>query len=173
MGRAIRRCSSTFILRRESLGNRIGPSRSNFVSAEIEWRAIFLRVPEGAARLLDLGMGLGSQNLAGAFWRSMMKAKQKLRVRGWYLVGGLAALVLVSLALTSGGALARIPGGGTERPSTPSAPHAAFTPGNLVIYRVGIAGTGVLTNTGNPVFLDEYTTSGALVQSIPVPTVTS
>ena len=49
---------------------------------------------------------------------------------------------------------------------------AAFTPGNFVIYRVG-TGTGVLTNTGNPVFLDEYTPAGVLVQSIPMPTAPS
>ena len=34
---------------------------------------------------------------------------------------------------------------------------ANFTPGNLVIYRKG-DGTSALTNCGNPVFLDEYTT---------------
>src|SRR4051794_34133122 len=46
----------------------------------------------------------------------------------------------------------------------------AFLPGDLVIYRVG-DGTHALANTGNAVFLDEYTTSGTLVQSVPVPTV--
>src|SRR6516165_1575326 len=46
---------------------------------------------------------------------------------------------------------------------------APFTPGNLVIYRVG-TGTGSLINTGNPVFLDEYTPGGVLVQSIALPT---
>jgi uncharacterized repeat protein (TIGR01451 family) len=51
----------------------------------------------------------------------------------------------------------------------PSLSAAAFTPGNLVIYRVG-NGSGSLVNTGNPVFLDEYTPAGALVQSIPLPT---
>ncbi|APV50804.1 hypothetical protein BWI17_14575 [Betaproteobacteria bacterium GR16-43] len=49
---------------------------------------------------------------------------------------------------------------------------APFTQGNLVIYRVG-SGTGSLVNTGNPVFLDEYTPAGALVQSIPMPTTAS
>jgi hypothetical protein len=44
--------------------------------------------------------------------------------------------------------------------------------GNLVIYRIG-DGTGSLLNTGNAVFLDEYSPSGTLVQSIPLPTVTS
>src|SRR5262245_43719495 len=46
---------------------------------------------------------------------------------------------------------------------------APFTPGNLVVYRVG-DGAGTLVNTGNAVFLDEYTTAGALVQSIALPT---
>jgi uncharacterized repeat protein (TIGR01451 family) len=46
---------------------------------------------------------------------------------------------------------------------------APFTPGNVVIYRVG-TGTGSLVNTGNAVFLDEYTTGGTLVQSVPLPT---
>jgi hypothetical protein len=47
-----------------------------------------------------------------------------------------------------------------------------FTAGDLVIYRVG-DGTGSLANTGNAVFLDEYTTSGTLVQSIAMPTTAS
>src|SRR5690242_16473910 len=46
---------------------------------------------------------------------------------------------------------------------------AAFTPGNLVIYRVGSTGTP-LVNTGSPVFLDEYTPTGTLVQSVAMPT---
>lgn len=48
------------------------------------------------------------------------------------------------------------------------APAAPITPGNLVIYRAG-SGTNTLGNTGNNVFLDEYTTSGVLVQSIAMP----
>ncbi len=48
----------------------------------------------------------------------------------------------------------------------------AFTPGNLVVYRVG-NGTGSLVNTGNPVFLDEYTTAGVLVRSLAMPTTAS
>ena len=49
---------------------------------------------------------------------------------------------------------------------------AIFTPGNLVVYRVG-SGTGNEVNSGNPVFLDEYTTAGAFVQSIALPTTKS
>lgn len=53
---------------------------------------------------------------------------------------------------------------------TASVPCAAapITPGNLVIFRVG-SGTNVLSSTtGNDVILDERTTAGVLVQSIPI-----
>jgi len=46
---------------------------------------------------------------------------------------------------------------------------APFTPGNLVVYRVG-DGSAVLTNAATAVFLDEYTPAGALVQSVAMPT---
>src|SRR6516165_2476638 len=49
---------------------------------------------------------------------------------------------------------------------------AAFTPGDLVVYRVG-TGADPLVSTGNAVFLDEYTPSGTLVQSIALPTTNS
>jgi hypothetical protein len=45
-----------------------------------------------------------------------------------------------------------------------------FTPGNLAVYRVG-TGAGSLVNTGNPVFIDEYTPAGTLVQSLALPSV--
>ncbi|MGA2441523.1 MAG: PEP-CTERM sorting domain-containing protein [Tepidisphaeraceae bacterium] len=45
-----------------------------------------------------------------------------------------------------------------------------ITLGDLVIYRVGDGSATPLASTGNPVFLDEYTTTGTLVQSIPMPT---
>lgn len=44
----------------------------------------------------------------------------------------------------------------------------AITAGNLVIYRVG-TGAAALGSTATSVFLDEYTTSGTLVQSIALP----
>src|SRR6478672_3541108 len=44
-----------------------------------------------------------------------------------------------------------------------------FTLGNLVVYRVG-DGIASLGSAATAVFLDEYTTAGALVQSIPMPT---
>ncbi len=47
-----------------------------------------------------------------------------------------------------------------------------FIPGDLVVYRVG-DGSALLANSGAAVFLDEYTPSGTLVQSIALPTVAS
>ncbi len=44
-----------------------------------------------------------------------------------------------------------------------------FAPGNLVVLRVG-NGVDSLVSSGNPVFLDEYTPAGALVQSVALPT---
>jgi hypothetical protein len=46
---------------------------------------------------------------------------------------------------------------------------APFSPGNLIIYRVG-TGTGGLLTSAAAVFLDEYSPAGSLVQSIPLPT---
>jgi hypothetical protein len=51
-----------------------------------------------------------------------------------------------------------------------SASHAGtFTPGNLAIYRVG-DGQTYSNGAAAPVFVDEYTPTGTLVQSIPMPT---
>lgn len=49
---------------------------------------------------------------------------------------------------------------------------APFTPGNMVVYRVG-DGSAVLTTGAARVFLDEYTLEGNLVQSIAMPTLAS
>ncbi len=49
---------------------------------------------------------------------------------------------------------------------------SSFTAGNLVVLRVG-DGSAALTSAATPVFLDEYTTGGTLVQSIPLPTTAS
>jgi hypothetical protein len=43
-----------------------------------------------------------------------------------------------------------------------------FTAGNIVVYRVG-DGAQALSNNGNPVFLDEYTPAGGLVQAVAIP----
>ena len=52
-----------------------------------------------------------------------------------------------------------------------AADAAAFTPGNIVAMRNG-DGSASLTSAATAGFLDEYTTGGALVQSIPLPTAT-
>ena len=49
---------------------------------------------------------------------------------------------------------------------------AALKAGDVVIYRVG-TGSGALSSSAFPVFLDEYEPSGKLVQSIALPTSTS
>ena len=49
---------------------------------------------------------------------------------------------------------------------------ASFTPGNLVVYRVG-DGAAALNSNATAVFLDEYTPAGVLVQSIALPTTVS
>jgi beta-lactamase superfamily II metal-dependent hydrolase len=49
---------------------------------------------------------------------------------------------------------------------------ASFTAGNIVVYRVG-DGSTALSGAAAPVFVDEYTTAGALVQSVTLPTVGS
>ncbi|MBV9069810.1 MAG: lamin tail domain-containing protein [Acidobacteria bacterium] len=46
---------------------------------------------------------------------------------------------------------------------------ASFTPGNIVVYRIG-TGAAAITAAAQAVFLDEYTPAGVLVQSIAMPT---
>lgn len=43
-----------------------------------------------------------------------------------------------------------------------------FTQGNIVVVRIG-NGSTALNNSAHPVFLDEYTPTGTLVQSVPMP----
>lgn len=45
---------------------------------------------------------------------------------------------------------------------------SSITPGNIVVVRLG-DGLSPLTNSSTAAFLDEYTSAGALVQSIPLP----
>ncbi|HXQ23355.1 MAG TPA: hypothetical protein VN812_16885, partial [Candidatus Acidoferrales bacterium] len=46
---------------------------------------------------------------------------------------------------------------------------AAFTAGNIVVYRVGNGSGALHRGVGFPVFLDEYTPGGTLVQSVGMP----
>jgi len=77
-----------------------------------------------------------------------------IRYGKWARVAAAASMVGVLLVSSS-------------RPA--SAGSFTFTPGDLVIERVG-SGTGTLVNSGNPIFLDEYTTAGVLVGTLPLPT---
>ncbi|NII26831.1 T9SS type A sorting domain-containing protein [Pseudoflavitalea sp. X16] len=52
------------------------------------------------------------------------------------------------------------------------AAQVPFTSGNIVVYRVGTAGSA-LTSAATPVFLDEYTPAGVLVQSVAMPVAVS
>ncbi|HEX3717612.1 MAG TPA: immunoglobulin domain-containing protein [Verrucomicrobiae bacterium] len=47
--------------------------------------------------------------------------------------------------------------------------QAQFYPGNLAVLRVG-DGSATLTNSGNRIFIDQYTTSGAWVNTVAIPT---
>lgn len=47
-------------------------------------------------------------------------------------------------------------------------PVTSFTPGNIVVSRVGTGAT--LTSAATAIFLEEYTPTGTLVQTIPMPT---
>ena len=47
--------------------------------------------------------------------------------------------------------------------------QSPFTFGNVLVVRVG-DGLAALTNASTAVFLDEYSPTGTLVQSIPLPT---
>jgi hypothetical protein len=77
------------------------------------------------------------------------------------LAAGIAVLLCTGGVAALGGAAA------TADPAT-----TAFTPGDVVVYRVG-DGTTALSGTAAPVFLDEYTPSGSLVQSTELPTTAS
>lgn len=78
------------------------------------------------------------------------------RVRGALTAACLAAATLTTTAGTAAHAAA----------------VTAFTPGDLVVYRVG-TGSGSLSSSATAVFLDEYSPGGSLVESVPLPTATS
>ncbi len=71
------------------------------------------------------------------------------------------ALIIASLAIVPP----------TPRPAHAAPQQAPFTPGNIVVVRVG-DGSATLNPAATSVFLDEYTTDGVFVQSIAVPTTT-
>lgn len=51
-----------------------------------------------------------------------------------------------------------------------SAARAQITPGNVLVLRIG-DGSSALSNAATAVFLDELTTNGTLVQTVPLPTI--
>jgi hypothetical protein len=57
----------------------------------------------------------------------------------------------------------------TPDPIPAPTPGTAFTPGNVVVARVG-TGAAPLTSAAAPVFLAEYTPTGTLVRTLPMPT---
>ncbi|HTA36031.1 MAG TPA: hypothetical protein VK761_04895, partial [Solirubrobacteraceae bacterium] len=75
--------------------------------------------------------------------------------RSWFRPLLLAAVV---------GALAMI--------AAAQAQASSLTPGDVVVYRVG-TGTGALSSSAFPVFLNEYAPNGTLVESVALPTSTS
>lgn len=83
---------------------------------------------------------------------------------------GLTLAVSLAAALTTVGAGAGV--GAASAASASASTVGAFTPGDVVVYRVG-DGTSALGSAATAVFLDEYSPSGSLVQSIPMPTAAS
>jgi hypothetical protein len=73
----------------------------------------------------------------------------------------------VSVAMAAGLVVATLPL--LSVPAHASSP--TFTPGDVVVYRVGNGGS--LSSSAAPVFLDEYTPAGTLVQSVALPTAAS
>src|SRR5690606_7058343 len=49
-------------------------------------------------------------------------------------------------------------------------PHGPFGVGNLVVVRIGNGSSALVWKASHEVFLDEYTTTGNFVRSIPLPT---
>jgi hypothetical protein len=74
----------------------------------------------------------------------------------------------IRLALTVSIAASAI-GGGTALLTTGGASAAAFAGGDVVVYTVG-NGTTALSNVAAPVSLKEFSPTGSLVQSLPLPT---
>jgi len=75
------------------------------------------------------------------------------------------------LLVRSATALAIVAGPALGLPAAASG-ATAFTAGDVAVYRVG-AGSAGLTSAGTAVFLDEYSPTGTLVQSVPLPTTAS
>ena len=87
--------------------------------------------------------------------------------------GRLLAAAITCTALVSG-LVTTVGSAAAAADPTPAAPAqstagSAFAAGNVVVYRVG-DGSAALSSAGAPVFLDEYSPSGALLDSTALPT---
>ncbi len=82
----------------------------------------------------------------------------------------LGAVVLTG-ALTSASADAMVAGGNAVQPQVTAA--GGFTPGDVVVYRVGDGSAALSKTVAAPVFLDEYSPAGNLIESVALPTATS
>ena len=99
---------------------------------------------------------------------SVMPIATDPRRRVGRLLASVACTALVSGLVTAVGSAAAVadPATTTAAATTQS---TAFSAGDVVVYRVG-DGSTALSGAGAPVFLDEYSPSGALVQSTALPT---
>jgi Bacterial Ig-like domain (group 3) len=86
-------------------------------------------------------------------------ASAALLTSGVTAVAGTTAAQAAPKPTTDGGSSAR----------TSDAQGSGFTPGDIVVYRVG-DGSSSLSGSGSAVFLDEYAPDGTLVRSVPLPT---
>ena len=83
------------------------------------------------------------------------------------LVAGAACLALAAGAIVASAAPAAHADTDTGADATNATP--AFAAGDVVVYRVGDGSTS-LSGSGAPIFLDEYSPTGALLSSVPLPT---
>jgi hypothetical protein len=82
--------------------------------------------------------------------------------------GGRAGAAVGGAAGAATGGSAGAATGGVSSGGASGSAGSGGSGSDLVVYRVG-DGASSLVNTGNPVFVDEYTSAGVLVRSIPMP----
>jgi hypothetical protein len=83
-----------------------------------------------------------------------------------------ASIVPYPLVRFARGACSSIGAFATALALAGTASASAFTPGNLVVVRIGTGAAG-LSNAATAVFLDEYTPTGTFVQTVAMPTAVS
>ncbi|HYI49312.1 MAG TPA: Calx-beta domain-containing protein [Allosphingosinicella sp.] len=80
---------------------------------------------------------------------------------------------VIARSVTAAGPQTAQPPEGPAFAVEPNPVFAPFTPGNIVVYRIGAIGGGALSNAASAVFIDEYTASGVHVRTIALPTTDS